>query len=212
MTRDLRFSLDSYLSLAPLAKLSPGSAYRHVLAAKGAVFVRQMRTRRRMRSADPQSEAARRFAEYDQAIARLATLALATPDPTEAPAWRAEVAELSRRTDELEAELARLDAGFRAARAEARRTPEQLQAALPRGTALVDMLAYTAFQPPAQGKGKFQRESRLVAFVVRSDRPIERIDLGPMAPVQKAINEWRPILTAGKVKLATGDPARRYAG
>ncbi len=208
MTRDLRFSLDSYLSLAPLAKLSPGSAYRHVLAAKGAVFVRQMRTRRRMRSADPQSEAARRFAEYDQAIARLATLALATPDPTEAPAWRAEVAELSRRTDELEAELARLDAGFRAARAEARRTPEQLQAALPRGTALVDMLAYTAFQPPAQGKGKFQRESRLVAFVVRSDRPIERIDLGPMAPVQKAINEWRPILTAGKVKLATGDPAR----
>ena len=29
-----------------------------------------------------------------------------------------------------------------------------------------------------------------------------------MAPVQKAINEWRPILTAGKIKLATGDPAR----
>ncbi len=210
MARNLRRGLDAYLALAPLAKLSPGSAYRHVLAAKGAVFVRQrrMRTRRRMRPADPQSEAARRFADYDEAVARLATLALATPDPKQAAAWRDNVAGLSRLTDNLEAELARLDAGFRAARAEARRTPEQLQAALPRGTALVDMLAYTAFQPPAQGKGKFQRESRLVAFVVRPDRPIERIDLGPTAPIQKAINEWRPILTAGKVKLATGDPAR----
>ena len=210
MTRDLRWALDSYLSLSPLAKLAAGTAYTHVMAAKGAVFERQrrMRTRRRMLRADPQSEAARRFADYDQAVARLATLALAKPDPEKAAAWRDKIAELSRRTDELEAELARLDAGFRAAQAEVVRTPEQLQAALPPGTALVDMLAYTALQPPAQGKGKFQRESRLVAFVVRPDRPIERIELGPMAPVQKAINEWRPILTAGKVKLATGDPAR----
>ena len=107
---------------------------------------------------------------------------------------------------------ARLDAGFRAARAEARRTPEQLQAALPPGTALVDMLAYTAIQPPAQGKGEFQGESRLVAFVVRPDRPIARIDLGPMAPIEKAIDEWRPILAAGKLKLATGDPARALRG
>ncbi|MGO8897996.1 MAG: CHAT domain-containing protein [Isosphaeraceae bacterium] len=74
------------------------------------------------------------------------------------------------------------------------------------------MLAYRAFRPPAQGKGEFQRESRLVAFVVRSDRPIERIELGPMAPIEKAIDEWRPILTAGKVKLATGDPARALRG
>ena len=210
MTRDLRFSLDSYLSLSPLAKLAAGSAYTHVMAAKGAVFERQrrVRTRRRLLRADPQSEAARRFADYDQAVARLATLALATPDPEKAAAWRDNVAGLSQLTDNLEAELARLDAGFRAAQAEVVRTPEQLQAALPPGTALVDMLAYTAFQPPAHGKGVFQRESRLVAFVVRPDRPIERIELGPMAPVQKAINEWRPILTAGKIKLATGDPAR----
>jgi CHAT domain-containing protein len=74
------------------------------------------------------------------------------------------------------------------------------------------MLACTAIQPPAQGKGEFQRESRLVAFVVRSDRPIERIELGPMAPIEKAIDEWRPILTAGKVKLATGDPVRALRG
>ncbi len=65
-----------------------------------------------------------------------------------------------------------MDAGFRAEQAEASRRPEQLQAALPRGTALVDLLDYTAFQPPARGKGDFQCERRLVAFVVRPDRAI----------------------------------------
>ncbi len=210
MTRDFRWALNSYLTVSPLAKLAAGSAYPHVMAAKGAVFERQrrMRTRRRMLRADPQSEAARRFADYDKAVARLATLALATPDPKQAAAWRDNVAGLSRRTDELEAELARLDAGFRSAQAEVVRTPEQLQAALPPGTALVDMLEYAHSSPSPERKGKLTSERRLVAFVVRRDRPIERIELGPMAPIQKVIDDWRLIIAAGKVKLATGDPAR----
>ena len=209
MTVNLRWLVDSYLSLAPLAELVARTSYPHVTATKGAVFDRQrlLRTRRRMLRADPESEAARGFAEYEKTVAGLATLALAVPDPKEAATWRDAVAKLSRRKDELEAELAQFDAGFRVARAEARRTPEQLQAAIPHGTALVDYLAYTKFRPPAQGKGWFQRERSLVAFVVRPDRRIERIDLGPMAPIQKAIDEWRPILTQRKVKLATGDPA-----
>jgi tetratricopeptide (TPR) repeat protein len=209
MTVNLRWLVDSYLSLAPLAELVARTSYPHVMATKGAVFNRQrlLRTRRRMLRADPESEAARGFAEYEKTVAGLATLALAVPDPKEAATWRDAVAKLSRRKDELEAELAQFDAGFRVARAEARRTPEQLQAAIPHGTALVDYLAYTKFRPPAQGKGWFQRERSLVAFVVRPDRRIERIDLGPMAPIQKAIDEWRPILTQRKVKLATGDPA-----
>ena len=55
MTRDLRFSLDSYLSLSPLAKLAAGSAYTHVMAAKGAVFERQRRVRTRRRTAPGRS-------------------------------------------------------------------------------------------------------------------------------------------------------------
>ena len=210
MAHDLRWALDAYLSLAPMAKLSPGDAYRHVLTAKGSVFEKQRRLRvqRRRFQADPQSQAARRFADYEQTVKQLATLALATPDPKQAQAWRTKIADLARRTDELEAELARLDAGFRAERAEASRTPEQLQAALPPGTALVDLLVYTAYQPPAQGKGEFQTERRLVAFVVRPDRPIARVDLGPIAPILKAIDEWRPLLVGGKTAPAASDPAQ----
>jgi len=210
MAQQLRGRLDAYLSLAPLAKLSPGDAYRHVLTAKGSVFEKQRRLRvqRRRLQADPQSEAAQRFTDYQQTVKQLATLALGMPDPKQAQTWRTKIADLARRTDELEAELARLDAGFRAERAEASRTPEQFQAALPRGTALVDLLVYTACQPPTQGKGKFQFEPRLLAFVVRRDRPIARVDLGPIAPILKAIDEWRPILVGGKTAAAASDPAQ----
>jgi CHAT domain-containing protein/Tfp pilus assembly protein PilF len=208
MAQDLRHRLDAYLSVASPAKLAPGDGYRFVLAAKGSVFERQRRLRaqRKRLQADPQSPAARQFAAYQETVRRLATLALATPDPKEPKAWQEQVAELSRRKDELEAKLARLDAGFRAARAEATRTPEQLRAALPRGTALIDLLVYTAFEPPAQGKGELQRE-RLVAFVVRADRPIARVELGALAPIQKAIEDWRPILAGGGTAPAGGDPA-----
>jgi CHAT domain-containing protein len=214
MARDLRSDLDAYLSVAPLAQVSPASAYRYVLAAKGTVFERQRRLRaqRRRLQPDPQSEAARRFAEYQQTTVRLATLALATPNPKQAQAWKDQVAELSQRKDELEAELARLDAGFRAERAEATRTPERLRAALPPGTALLDLLIYAAYQPPAQGKGEFQKERRLVAFVVRPDRPIARIDLGPLAPIVQSIDQWRPILISGKTAPAASDPARALRG
>src|SRR5262249_2309078 len=140
--------------------------------------------------------------------ARLATLALATPDPKQSAAWQAKVAELSRREDELEAELARLDAGFRAGQAEAGRTPEQLPAAPPRGTALGHSLASMALHPRALGRGDLQAGHRLVALVVRPGRPIVRVDRGPTAPILRAIIDWRPILTEGKTAPATGAPAR----
>ena len=64
-----------------------------------------------------------------------------------------------------------------------RRTPEQLQAALPRDAALIDVLEYTHFSPPPERKGELKSERRLVAFVVRPDRPIARVELGPLAPI-----------------------------
>jgi CHAT domain-containing protein len=72
----------------------------------------------------------------------------------------------------------------------------------------VDVLVYAAFRPPPQGSTQPRWERRLVAFVIRSNRPIVRIELGPMAPIQKSIDQWRSILAEGTVKLATGDPAR----
>jgi tetratricopeptide (TPR) repeat protein len=210
MAQEFRADLHAYLSLAPMAKLSPRDAYRHVLASKGAILQRQrlLRVLRRRFQTEPRSQAAQRFADYEQVVKQLATLALARPDPKQAQAAREKLADLARSKDELEAELTRLDAGLMANEAKSSQTPEQLQAALPPGSALVDLLVYTAYQPPAQGKGEFQRERRLAAFVVCPDRPIARIDLGPIAPILKAIDEWRPFLIGRQAAPAANNPAK----
>ncbi len=210
MAQSLRWALDVYLSVARMVRLSPGDTYRDVLASKGAILQRQRRLRalRRRFQADPRSQPAQRFADYERTVKQLATLAVATPDPKQAETWRNKVADLSRRKDELEAELTRLDSGFRTEQGEADRTPDQLQAALPGGTVLIDFLVYSAIQPPDQGKGEFKVERSLVAFVVRRDQPIARVDLGPIAPIQKAIDEWRPLLIGRKTAPEGSDPAQ----
>ena len=73
-------------------------------------------------------------------------------------------------------------------------------------TALIDFLEFTHFTPPAEGKGEFKFETQLLAFVVRRDRPIVRIDLGPRAPIAKAVEGWRALLR--KPVAALDGPAR----
>ena len=152
----LRYHLDAFLSAAPRVGIAAGASYRQVLAWKGAILERQRRLRdlRRLLRADPRPEVARAAAEWQSVVVRLATLALATPGPNQQDAWRRQLAELTERKDQLEEELTRQSAAFRAARAEARRTPEQLQAALPRDAALIDLLEYTHSSPPPERKGK----------------------------------------------------------
>ncbi|HEY1418792.1 MAG TPA: CHAT domain-containing protein, partial [Myxococcaceae bacterium] len=208
MARSLRFYLDFYLSLAPGAKVPAGRAYDHVLAAKGAVFERQrhLNALRRIAQAGRGSEDARLFADLAAATNRLATQALAVPDPKRADAWRAEVAERTRRKEEIEVALAGRDSAFRAARAEARRTSEEVRAALPPDAALLDLLEYTHADPPAGGKGRLVKEARVLAFVVRRDRPVVMVDLGPRRPIAEAVEGWRAQL-ARPVSALDG-PAR----
>ena len=192
----LRFHLDTFLSAAPQVGVADGVSYRQVLAWKGAVLERQRRLRdlRRLLRADPRPEVARAAAEWQSVVVRLATLALAQPGPNQQDAWRSQLAAMTGRKEQLEEELTRQSAAFRAARAEARRTPEQLQAALPRDAALIDVLEYTHISPPPERKGQMKFERRLVAFVIRPERPIVRVELGPLAPIRAAVDAWRPIL------------------
>ena len=207
----LRYSLDAFLSAAPRVGITDGVSYRQVLAWKGAILERQRRLRdlRRLLRTDPRPEVARAAAEWQSVVGRLATLALAQPGPNQQDAWRRDLAALTERKDQLEEELTRQSAAFRAARAEARRTPEQLQTALPRDAALIDVLEYTHSSPPPERKGKQKSERRLVAFVVRPDRPIARVELGPLAPIRAAIDDWRPILGARSRRPRTSPAARR---
>ena len=208
----LRYSLDVFLSDAPRAGITARASYRQVLAWKGAILEQQRRLRDSAGScADPRPEVARAAAAWQSVVVRLATLALAQPGPNQQDAWRRQLATLTERMDQLEEELTRHSAAFRAARAEARCTPEQLQAALPRDAALIDLLEYFHSSPPPERQGQMKFERRLVAFVVRADRPIARVELGPLASIRAAIDAWRPILRREKPapQDESGGPAAR---
>jgi len=201
MTQALRSRLDAALSLDRQAKHTGEGAYRSVLSWKGAVFAQQREVRvfrRVVQRAGGQPEIIQMFDDLQDTTRRLATLALAVPpDPKQQSAWRRQVADQTERKEHLEVELARRSAEFRRAQSRREMTPEWVQAALPDGVVLVDLLEYTDSSPPPAGKGQWKWERRLVAFVVRRDHPIHRLDLGPVAPITAAVDRWRKTYGSG---------------
>jgi CHAT domain-containing protein len=189
MTEDLRQVLDDCLSLDAEGKRPAERLYEQTLIWKGAVSLRQ----RNQRLARRHPELAKDFAELDRAASRLAALALSAPDPKRLDAHRRQMQELTEDKERQEARLARRSADFRREKERRRLTLAQLQAALPADAALLDFLEYAHSTPPAENKGPWIRERRLVAFVVRKDS-LMRVDLGPAEPIQGVIERWRPAL------------------
>jgi len=186
MLENLRHRLDSYLSLAPLAKQTAEKQYQPVLAWKGAVGRRQ----REQRLARQRPELAKDFADLDRVSSQLATLAFATPDPKQQEVRRRKMETLTEEKERLEGKLAGRSAAFRQEQELRNLEPAQLQAALPDNAVLLDFLEYTHRSPSPEKKGQWKTERHLVAFVVRRGA-LERVDLGPTAAVKKAVDDWR---------------------
>ena len=178
MIRSVRRTLDGYLSASADSRGSDAAVYRHVLAWKGSVFVRQQRARQ---SAD-RPEMAQMLTQLQGVSSRLATLMLAVPDPQQKGLWERQLIELGEKKERLEADLSRLGVQPDAKRAV---SPDILRAALPPDVVLVDFLEY-ARSGPAAGE-----VNCLVAFVMGRDRPVTRLELGPVEPVSQAIDRWR---------------------
>ena len=202
MARSLREYLDAYLSLAPRADIPGDPAYRPLLRWKGAVRARQQT--HGLDSTDP--DIASLVAQRRSASSKLAKLAFAVPPVQQQAAWRRQLEELSREKERLEAELSRRSAAFRRQQELQALTPEQLRKALPPGTALVDFLEYTKYSEPPEGKGKLRTERHLAAFVVRPDRPVGQLDLGPAPPIEAAVEAWRKRFLQGATDME-GNPA-----
>jgi WD40 repeat protein/CHAT domain-containing protein/tetratricopeptide (TPR) repeat protein len=199
----LRERLDLYLSLAGPAGLLGETIYAPVLAWKGSTFLRQERLR--ADRADPEGAPLR--AELRSASARLASLALAGPAPGAVDAWKRQQEEMQTKIEELEAQLAGRSAIFRQKQARNSIGPSRLKAALPLDTALVDLLVYDIDRPDPHARGKWGSDRRLAAFVVRADKPVRYLDLGPLAPITGAIERWRGTLKRGRPVQGDDDPA-----
>ena len=112
---------------------------------------------------------------------------VSAPAPDDLSAWN-RIRTLVATKDDLEQELTRglvkADPGDKQERPQINR----LKSILPGDTALADFRVFM----PWKGWGK-ERPSgqRLLVFVVRPDRRVAILDLGPFAPIRQAIAEWR---------------------
>jgi CHAT domain-containing protein/tetratricopeptide (TPR) repeat protein len=187
MAQKLRYALDDYLSLGASVQASGASAYSNVLRWKGAVFALQQG----ILHARHEPALAPLYEEWQSTSRRLATLAFAVPEPKNQQTWRKQLTELTDKKEHLEGELSRRSDPFRTQREQQQRTPADVQAALPKDAALIDFLGYGQLRLTAKGMNKLMREAHLAAFVVRANRPVEQVDLGPLEEINKAINAWR---------------------
>ena len=182
----LRRTLDGYLSVTSRLSGRESSAWQQVLHWKGRVFARQRLTA-------THAELASQRALLQRTTARLAELVFdakaAGPD-----IWQHELMECAQDKERLEAELSRHSMENEAD--DGSISVQQWCGALPPGTALVDLLEYGLTVPPTPGpspKATAQAAPvrSLVAFVLRADRPLVRVELGPIGPIEELIGVWR---------------------
>ena len=192
MADELRCNLNVYLSVAGGARRPADEIYEQVLAWKGAVSGRQqaMRRMRQLLESKHLPELTPLFTDLSAASRELANQARIVPKPGEEEPHRQTLADLSERVDDLQRQLARKSRALSRQIPQPPRTPDDIRRALPPGAVLIDLLEYDWYFPSA-ARGKFGLESHVVAFVVRPDQPVRRIDLGPRKPIAAAIESWR---------------------
>lgn len=195
MAETARHYLNTYLSVTAGAKTPAATVYAQVLSWKGSVSARQQ-IMRRMRQGAPVHGSLKTAKLFDQLAAAsrdLSNQSLAIPAAGQEKAHQRQIALLSDQIESLQQQLAAENHEFRDQLDQQRRTPDDIRHALPPDAALVDLLEYTRYvraAPDAKEQhANFTRS--LVGFVVRADRPIERIELGPVAPIAGAIAAWR---------------------
>lgn len=171
-------------------------AFLTVLSWKGSTLARQ----RAARLAGDSPELAELFQEL-QLVVRQWTAATRAETTGDAALVKRRV-ELSRRREALEAELSAKSSAYAGAVKDP--TLDDLLAALPDDAVLVDYLEYWYSEPSTTQKGRFQGRRSLLAFVVDKGGSVTMVDLGPVAPIEEAIDAWRTTFGRSDAALAAG--------
>ncbi len=110
---------------------------------------------------------------------------------------------------QLERELASISSAHKDLLARTSARAEDVRAALPARTALIDLFEYRHVGPTAPGQKEPPTELRMAAFVVRPDRKdVALVPLGPSDELAKHIDRWRATYGSGKIlPSGTSDPA-----
>ena len=199
-----RSSLGNLLSATLITRAEPASAYDRVVRVKGSVTAQQRWARQARDAADP--DTTRLLDRLRQVTRRIVGLSMdnrpaqSKSDPRDVPD---EIRTLSAERDDLERQLTERSEVYRTIQARARVGSGEVRAALPEGSALIDLVDYLHVEPPAKGQTEPSEERRMVAFVVRPERQeVVIVSLGPSQALAKWINRWRASYGAGKAPPA----------
>lgn len=178
-------------------------SYSECLRWKGQVYLRQRRQRELADAAnDPKTS--NLASQLIYATRQLSALVGQTPAPGQAAEWRKQVAALTIKRETLERELTRASSNFGKGQTREALTPAKLREQLPPETAIVDFVVYDFFTFGPKGA---EKEVRLVAFIVRPDKDIVRIEMGSFEPIREAIDAWRKDTERKKPVRDDDDPA-----
>jgi CHAT domain-containing protein len=194
---DLRRNLDSYLTLAGHVHADDAAVYAWVLKSKGAVTAEQFLIHLQRRK----SGVARLFDELQATSTRLSALdgelsrlSESVSDPKQREKRlqqiQEEIRQLNARNESLQQQLVAKNSGFRQAKESAQLRPADIQKVLPPNSALVDFVEYSHYPQKTPGQHERVTERRLLAFVVRPDQPIHRIELGSADKFAGKIDAW----------------------
>jgi CHAT domain-containing protein/tetratricopeptide (TPR) repeat protein len=196
--------LDTFLELAPELGVGTDEQYRRVLAWKGVVS-RHAPPRADQLEDDPevralaQSREARLGALRDASVARMGGRA--------APS-RGEMGRLEAEIEELERQLSRKSPRFARGIEGIEVTPARVVAALPPRTALLDVIEVRQFR--TDDTGEVLKDFRYVAFLVRPDRPIQRVEFTERAgTVNAAILAFRADIESRRDLAGSGQALAR---
>ena len=200
-----RISLGNLLSATLITRAEPASAYDRVVRVKGSVTAQQRWARQARDAADP--DTTRLLDRLRQVTRQIVGLSMdnrpaqSKSDPRDVPD---EIRTLSAERDELERQLTERSAVYRTIQARARVGSGEVRAALPEGSALIDLVDYFHLEPPAKGQTEPSEERRMVAFVVRPER--QEVVIVPLGPSQALAELDRSL--AGQLRRRQGTAGR----
>src|SRR5262249_22156704 len=105
--------------------------------------------------------------------------------------WRQRFDRLEKEREGLEVVLARKSVAHMQSGPWRQADPTRVANALPSDVAFIDFLLWTYWSPKGPKSNAFQSEARLLAFILVRGRQPAMVSLGPVEPINKAVEAWR---------------------
>ncbi len=118
------------------------------------------------------------------------------------PEEQAKFKELQQRLEEDQAYLARRVSRLEEGRAAFRVTPNQIQAALPKDSVLVEFLYHGFYF------GKNKSEKRYGALILAADGPVQWVELGSAAEIESLVGDYRMAMRGGSASSRASRPSQ----